>query len=122
MANLIMKQWVSEIDGRTTIVCLNAAGQTRKPDQPFDTLNGQFDAPPAHVHCRALVSPYLIGAVNTLRDKANAELQNRPLSQRDPRKMKMPPKPKPKATAPKRRRKVSNWRRIVSRIRRRRRP
>jgi hypothetical protein len=92
--DLIFKQWVAVIDARTTIVCLNAAGQIRAVTKPFDTLNGEFDEPPAHIHCRAMVVPFLAGAVNTQRDLANVELQARPVKYRDPRKMTMPPKPR----------------------------
>ena len=114
MPELVLKQWVAVIDKRTTIVCLNTAGQIRPLDTPFDTPNGPFDIPPAHVHCRALVVPYLAGTVNVQRAEANAELQRRPLKQRDPRKMKMPPKPTPRP--PKKRRssllaRFRRWRR-----------
>lgn len=82
MADLILKQWVSVIDRRTTIICLHAAGQIRSVLEPFDTLNGQMDMPPAHVHCRAIAVPWMAGFVNVQRQDANAELQNRPLKQR----------------------------------------
>jgi hypothetical protein len=101
---LLMKQLVAVIDKRTTIVCLNAAGQIRRVDSPFSTLNGDFQAPPFHVHCRSIVVPYLVGTVNSQRADANVELQQRPLKKRDPRKMRMPPKPRaPKRLVPSKR-------------------
>ena len=99
-----MKQVVAVIDSRTTIVCLNAAGQIKPVEQPFTTLNGDYQAPPFHINCRAIAIPFAVGAVNTQRSDANAELLRRPKDQRDPRKMKMPPKPRTKRrlTPPKR--------------------
>ena len=91
---LVMKQVVAVIDSRTTIVCLNAAGQIKRVDAPFSTLNGDFDAPPFHINCRAIVVPYSVGAVNSQREAANTELRSRPKEKRDPRKMRLPPKPR----------------------------
>lgn len=82
MADLILKQWVSVIDRRTTIICLHAAGQIREVLEPFNTLNGDMDMPPAHVHCRAIAVPWMAGFVNVQRAEANAELQRRPMKQR----------------------------------------
>lgn len=96
MAELIMKQVVAVIDRRTTLVCLNAAGQIRLTSEPFETLNGQVDVPPFHVSCRSMVVPYVRGTVNTQRADANAELKRRPVKDRDPRKASWPPLPKPK--------------------------
>jgi hypothetical protein len=84
MPDLIYKQAVAVIDERTTIVCLNVAGQIRKVGQPFDTLNGALDAPPFHYGCRAIVEIYLPGTVNVQRELANAELKQRPVTKRDP--------------------------------------
>ncbi|HEV2928148.1 MAG TPA: hypothetical protein VGW74_05615 [Propionibacteriaceae bacterium] len=78
----MLKQWAAVIDGVTTIVCLDAAGQIREPDAPFDTLNGEFMHPPAHIHCRAIIVPWLPGFINTQRGPANAELARRPAKQR----------------------------------------
>lgn len=95
MGDLVLKQAVAVIDQRTTLVCLNVAGQIKRVSEPFDTLNGALEVPPFHVHCRAIVVPYLRGAINDQREQANAELMRRPVKQRDPRKVKsLPPVPK----------------------------
>lgn len=77
-----MKQVVAVIDERTTVVCLHAAGQIRPVDEPFETLAGDFDYPPFHVHCRSVEVPWMAGFVNEQRAAANAELQTRPLKER----------------------------------------
>lgn len=79
---LLMKQAVARIDKRTTVVCLHAAGMIRELDEPFDTLNGSFDAPPFHLHCRTVVRAYLRGFVSGQRNAANKELMTRPLADR----------------------------------------
>lgn len=100
--DLILKQWVSVIDERTTMVCLDAAGMVRPVDEPFDTINGSYDSPPAHIHCRSVVQPYMRGFGQEIKKKANAEIQKRPLSQRrkgpDGYTGKLPPKPTPQVT------------------------
>lgn len=78
----MLKQWAAVVDDVTTIVCLDAAGQIREPDEPFDTLNGQFWHPPAHIHCRAIIVPWLPGFVDKQRRTANEELARRPRKQR----------------------------------------
>jgi hypothetical protein len=106
--DLVLKQLVAIIDRRTTLVCLNAAGQIRQVDAPFTTLNGDYQAPPFHIGCRSIVVPYLVGQVNRQRDEANVELQKRPVAERDPRKAKLPPKPTPRKrlAPPKRKRRT----------------
>lgn len=93
MADLLWKQAHAVIDERTTLVCLHVAGQIQPIDSPYETLNGAFDSPPFHVHCRSLSVPYMEGFVNDMADESNAELQRRPLSQRDTRKFKGLPLP-----------------------------
>jgi hypothetical protein len=78
----MLKQWAAVVDDVTTIVCLDAAGQIREVDEPFDTLNGEFWHPPAHIHCRAIVVPWLPGFVDKQRRPANEELSRRPRKQR----------------------------------------
>lgn len=78
----MLKQLMAVIDGVTTVVCLDAAGQIREPREPFDTLNGQFQHPPFHIHCRSIIVPYLPGFVVDQRRPANAELARRPRKQR----------------------------------------
>lgn len=80
--DLILKQVVAVIDSRTTVVCLHAAGQIQPVDQPYDTLAGQFQTPPFHVHCRSHSVPWMSGFVSTIRQDANHELLTRPLKQR----------------------------------------
>ena len=108
MPDLIFKQVWSQIDERTTLVCLNAAGQVRPVDVPFDTLLGQYDAPPFHMGCRSISLPYLMGQTSTQRSDANAELQRRPVAERDARKAKLPPRPRPRKriTPPRRKRRT----------------
>lgn len=78
----MLKQLAATIDDVTTIVCLDCAGQIREVDEPFDTLNGAFQHPPLHIHCRSIVVPWLPGFINTQRGPANAELARRPAKQR----------------------------------------
>ena len=82
MADLVLRQVVAVIDGRTTVICLHAAGQIRKMSEPFDTLLGPQDETPFHVHCRSIIVPYMSGFVTDIRARANAELMRRPLKQR----------------------------------------
>lgn len=82
MADLLLKQVVAVIDNRTTTVCLHAAGQIRPLNQPFDTLLGEQDEPPFHVHCRSMVIPWMAGFVSDIRAASNTELLKRPLKQR----------------------------------------
>lgn len=74
----LLKMVEAVIDDRTTQVCLHAAGQVRQIDEPFDTLTGQYQAPPFHRHCRSIVVAWVPGMVQPARDAANAELQRRP--------------------------------------------
>ena len=48
----------------------------------FHTLNGDFEAPPFHIHCRSIVRPWQPGHVSDARKRANEELQRRPLKER----------------------------------------
>lgn len=89
--SVLFKQAVAVIDSRTTNVCLKVAGQIVPLDDPFSTLNGDFDQPPFHSHCRTIVQPYMAGFVNEQRDLSNAELQRRPLAERDTRGASRPP-------------------------------
>jgi hypothetical protein len=79
---MILKQLVAVIDRRTTVVCLHAAGQIQPVDEPFETLAGDYDAPPFHMHCRSIVVPWMAGMVSGIRKEANDELLRRPLKQR----------------------------------------
>jgi hypothetical protein len=95
VADLILKQVVSVLDDRTTMICVDAAGQIRPVKLPFDTIAGSFDQPPFHVHCRSISVPWATGMVSDQRTLANAELRKRPLKDRDKRKYKntVPPPP-----------------------------
>lgn len=99
MPDLILKQVVAVIDARTTTICLHAAGQIRPIDEPFDTLLGEQDETPFHVHCRSMVVPWMSGFVSDIRAASNAELLRRPLKQRrlgpNGEGPKLPPKPRP---------------------------
>lgn len=79
---LLRKQLLCVVDQRSTMVCLDAAGQIRPIDQPFHTLAGQFQAPPFHRWCRSVTTPYLEGFVETHRADANTEINRRPLAER----------------------------------------
>lgn len=91
---ILFKQLVAVLDNRTTFVCLKAAGQIQPLEDPFSTLNGEFDGPPFHISCRTIVAPYMTGFVNEQRAASNKELQRRPREQRDWRKGKNPPPPR----------------------------
>ena len=78
----LMKQYVTVVDDRTTIVCLTAAGQIQPLDQPFDTMLGPYQQPPVHIHCRATMAPWLPGFLSGMRVDANAEIRRRPAKQR----------------------------------------
>lgn len=73
-----MQQLQAVIDNRTTMVCLRAAGQIVPVGQPFDTLMGDLESPPFHVHCRSIVVPWMPGFVSPVRADANAEIALRP--------------------------------------------
>jgi hypothetical protein len=79
---VLKKQVFATIDARTTMVCLDAAGQIRDLDEPFDTLAGPYLTPPFHIHCRSAVLPWAAGVIGRQRDDANTEIQHRPAAQR----------------------------------------
>lgn len=74
---LLLKQVVVIIDSRTSIICLDAAGQTKPVGEPFQTLNGRFDHPPFHIHCRSTSRPWLSGMVSDYKEAAKQELARR---------------------------------------------
>jgi hypothetical protein len=82
VTDLVRKQVVAVIDERTTTVCLHAAGMIMEVGEPFETLAGDFMAPPFHVHCRSIMRPWMSGFLSKIREEANAELQKRPKAQR----------------------------------------
>lgn len=86
MADLVFKQAVAVIDKRTTLICVDVAGQIVPVTEPFETMAGTYDVPPFHVHCRTMVAPWVEGFVNDQRRLANAELKRRPKKHRDKRK------------------------------------
>lgn len=90
---LLMKQVTAVIDDRTTYVCLHAAGQIVPVEAPFDTINGQYDAPPFHIHCRSISAPWMPGFGNDMAAEANSELLRRPEKYRDWRSFKGMPSP-----------------------------
>lgn len=77
MPDLVLKQLVAEIDRRTSMLCLHAAGQVQPVDQPYDTLAGLIDRPPFHWHCRSQSVPVVPGAKSALREAANEEILSR---------------------------------------------
>lgn len=80
--DLVMKQLVAVIDNRTTMVCLRAAGQIRPVDKPYETLMGDLDEPPFHVHCRSMSVPWMPGFIGDIKDDANAEIRRRPTKEK----------------------------------------
>lgn len=74
----LRKQLLAVVDSRTTMVCLDAAGQIAELDDDFDTLAGPYAAPPFHIHCRSIAVPYAPGLIRVQRDAANAEIRLRP--------------------------------------------
>lgn len=79
---LILKQCRAIIDSRTTVICLQMHGVAVPVEVPFETMAGDFQQPPFHIHCRTLVSPAIRGYVSEARREANAELQRRPKKER----------------------------------------
>lgn len=79
---ILYKQAHAIVDDRTTVVCLDVHGIAVEVDAPFETLAGDFQSPPFHVHCRTLVYPFLKGFVSQARKEANAELMRRPMAER----------------------------------------
>lgn len=79
---LVYKQALAIIDSRTTIICLDVHGVVVPVDEPFETLGGDFQAPPFHVHCRTLVGPHMPGFISQARKAANSELVKRPMKER----------------------------------------
>jgi hypothetical protein len=79
---LVLKQLVAVIDKRTTVICLSAAGQIKPVTQPYETINGEFDTPPFHVHCRSISVPWMPGFVGDIRAQSNAELLTRTARER----------------------------------------
>jgi hypothetical protein len=82
VTDYVQKQVVAVIDDRTTRVCLHAAGMIVPVDHPFQTLAGDFMAPPFHVHCRSIMRPWMSGFLKDTRKAANAELSRRPMKER----------------------------------------
>jgi hypothetical protein len=78
-----MKQLHVVIDNRTSMVCLDVVGQIKHIDEPFQTLLGEFDTPPFHIHCRTAVAVWLPGFRVDARRQANLEIQRRTAKQRD---------------------------------------
>jgi hypothetical protein len=74
---VLRKQVHAVVDTRTTLVCLEVAGQIQDLDDPFVTLNGRFDHPPFHISCRDWVTPWLPGFLEDIRELAGAELARR---------------------------------------------
>jgi len=79
---LLRKQLIAVVDGATTMICLDCAGQVRDLGDKFHTLVGDFQQPPFHRWCRSVVVPYLPGGVDDQREVANAEIRRRPLKER----------------------------------------
>lgn len=87
------KIWVSVIDGRTTLTCLQAAGQIQPVEQPFTTRMGALMRPPAHIHCRSIAVPYwLDGKADPVSPAAKREIRRRS-AKRKARERKNPPPP-----------------------------
>jgi hypothetical protein len=74
---VLKKQVHAIIDTRTTLVCLEVAGQIQPVDEPFVTLNGRFDHPPFHISCRDWTTPWLPGFLEHVRELAAAEMARR---------------------------------------------
>lgn len=100
MASPVLRKMArAVIDNRTTVICLHVAGQIVEVDEPYETLLGEQDEPPFHIHCRTVETPWLPGMINDMRAISNEELQRRPMSQRrigpDGPEGRMPPKARP---------------------------
>lgn len=79
---LLLKQAHAVVDERTTMVCLDVAGQIQPVDAPFETLAGEYMTPPFHIHCRTAMIPWLPGFVSEERRKANEEIRKRPAKEK----------------------------------------
>jgi len=49
----VKKQWLSQIDNRTSPICRALNGQTKELGESFEALGQEFMTPPAHVNCRS---------------------------------------------------------------------
>lgn len=88
MTRFVQRELLAVIDDRTTIICLEAAGQVVGADEPFFTLVGDFYDPPFHEHCRSIVVPYVEGLLDPmLANRAKGELLKRPVKTRRPNRL-----------------------------------
>jgi hypothetical protein len=92
--DLVFKQLVAVVDGRTTMLCLSAAGQVRRVSEPYETMNGPLDVPPFHLHCRSISVPWMSGMESDLLARARAEILSRPVKARTARQPPVPGGPK----------------------------
>lgn len=67
-------EWVSEIDSRTTVICLDANGQVVEAHELFVTMAGSLTGPPAHYGCRSIIDLQVLTVSTevTFRDRANS--------------------------------------------------
>lgn len=75
----LLKELIAQIDDRTTVICLDAAGQLVEVNKPFVTLSGIYMSPPFHWNCRSIVS-FIAQGMNRSAGQigpANRELETR---------------------------------------------
>ncbi len=68
----IRKLWWSVLDKRTTVICLEAHGQAVRMNEPFNTISGFLDGPPAHFGCRSMLD---VESVFLARDLTRANVE-----------------------------------------------
>jgi hypothetical protein len=81
--DLLSKQLIAIVDGRTTLICLDANGQVQPVDEPFVTLAGNFQTPPFHWHCRSHSGVFMAGFDDLPTLAAAAELARRQAAKDD---------------------------------------
>jgi hypothetical protein len=92
--DLVFKQLVAVVDGRTTMLCLSCAGQVRRVSEPYETMNGPLDVPPFHLHCRSISVPWMSGMESDVLARARAEILTRSVKSRTARQPPVPGGPK----------------------------
>lgn len=66
--------WVSQLDSRTTVICMDAHGQVVGENELFVTMSGSLQSPPAHWGCRSMldVRTMMVRREVSFRDRRNS--------------------------------------------------
>lgn len=65
--------WVSQIDSRTTVICLDMHGQVVQSDELFVGMSGSLQSPPAHWGCRSVLD---VRSLATVREVSSRDRRN----------------------------------------------